>query len=86
MVDPLPAGLKASEGLPGRADALVALHRPREEADGERARRRLAFDELLTLQLGLARRRQGREEERATALGEPGELDCRGIGPRSRSG
>ncbi len=28
VVDPLPAALKASEGLPGRADALVALHRP----------------------------------------------------------
>jgi len=77
VVDPLPAALKASTGLPGRADALVGLHRPREEADGERARRRLAFDELLVLQLGLARRRQGREEERATALGEPGELVVR---------
>jgi len=77
VVDPLPADLKASTGLPGRADALVALHRPREGADGERARRRLAFDELLVLQLGLARRRQGREEERATALGEPGELVAR---------
>jgi ATP-dependent DNA helicase RecG len=77
VVDPLPAELKAVAGLPGRADALVALHRPREEADGERGRRRLAFDELLTLQLGLARRRQGREEERATALGEPGELAAR---------
>jgi ATP-dependent DNA helicase RecG len=77
VVDPLPAALKAATGLPGRADALAALHRPREEADGERARRRLAFDELLTLQLGLARRRQGREEERAVALGEPGELIAR---------
>jgi ATP-dependent DNA helicase RecG len=77
VVDPLPADLKASTGLPGRADALVALHRPRKEADGERARRRLAFDELLVLQLGLARHRQGREEERATALGEPGELVAR---------
>jgi ATP-dependent DNA helicase RecG len=77
VVDPLPADLKASTGLSGRADALVALHQPREEADGERARRRLAFDELLVLQLGLARRRQGREEERATALGEPGELVAR---------
>jgi ATP-dependent DNA helicase RecG len=74
VVDPLPADLKASAGLPGRADAVVALHRPREEADGERARRRLAFDELLVLQLGLARRRQGKEEERATPLGEPGDL------------
>jgi ATP-dependent DNA helicase RecG len=77
VVDPLPAGLKAANRLPGRADALVALHRPREEADGEQARRRLAFDELLVLQLGLARRRQGREEERATALGDPGELVAR---------
>ncbi len=77
VVDPLPAALRASAALPARADALVALHRPREEADGERARRRLAFDELLTLQLGLARRRQGREEERATALGEPGALALR---------
>jgi ATP-dependent DNA helicase RecG len=77
VVDPLPAGLKAANRLPGRADALVALHRPRAEADGEQARRRLAFDELLVLQLGLARRRQGREEERATALGDPGELVAR---------
>jgi ATP-dependent DNA helicase RecG len=74
VVDPLPAELKTAIGLPARGDALTALHRPREEAEGERARRRLAFDELLVLQLGLARRRQGREEERATALGEPGEL------------
>jgi ATP-dependent DNA helicase RecG len=77
VVDPLPAALRSEAGLPGRADAVVALHRPREEADGERARRRLAFDELLVLQLGLARRRQGREEERATALGEPGDLVAR---------
>jgi ATP-dependent DNA helicase RecG len=77
VVDPLPAELKASAGLPGRADAIVALHRPREEADGESARRRLAFDELLTLQVGLARRRQGREDERATPLVDPGELAAR---------
>ena len=69
--------MKAAAGLPIRADAVVALHRPGAEADGERARRRLAFEELLTLQLGLARRRQGREEERAAALGEPGELAAR---------
>jgi ATP-dependent DNA helicase RecG len=74
VVDPLPAELKAVIGLPGRGDALTALHKPREEEEGEHARRRLAFDELLVLQLGLARRRQGREDERAEALGAPGEL------------
>jgi len=74
VVDPLPAGVKTGEGLPGRADAIVALHRPTDEAVGELARRRLAFDELLALQVGLARRRQGRDEERAPSLGKPSDL------------
>jgi ATP-dependent DNA helicase RecG len=74
LLDPLPAELKARERLPGKSDAVVALHRPRSEEEGERARRRLAFDELFTLQVGLARRRDGRQEERAPSLGSPGEL------------
>ena len=74
VLDPLPADLKARQRLPGKGDALVALHRPRSEEEGERARRRLAFDELFTLQVGLARRRVGRDEERAPSLGTPGEL------------
>jgi ATP-dependent DNA helicase RecG len=72
--DPLPAALKENESLPLRADALVALHRPGDEAEAERGRRRLAFDELLLLQVGLARIRRGREEAKAAPLGEPGEL------------
>ncbi len=75
--DFLPARIAEQAGLPSRADALHALHRPRDEDDGERGRRRLAFDELLVLQVGLARRRQGREEDRAPALGEPGDLVLR---------
>jgi ATP-dependent DNA helicase RecG len=77
LPDSLPARVKEVDGLPQRADALWALHRPRDEAEGERGRRRLAFDELLVLQLGLARRRRGREQEQAPALGEPGELVAR---------
>ncbi|HEY7603913.1 MAG TPA: ATP-dependent DNA helicase RecG [Gaiellaceae bacterium] len=72
--DPLPAALKHREGLPRRADALFALHRPRTLEEAEEGRRRLAFDELLLLQLGLARRTREREQEVAPALGEPGEL------------
>ena len=72
--DPLPADLKQREGLPRRADALHALHRPRTLEEAEEGRRRLAFDELLLLQLGLARRTREREREVAPALGEPGEL------------
>jgi ATP-dependent DNA helicase RecG len=77
LPDPLPAELKAREALPLRADALVALHRPRSEAQGEEARRRLAFDELLVLQVGLARTRVGHEAEQARPLGKPGELTRR---------
>ncbi|HXZ56783.1 MAG TPA: DEAD/DEAH box helicase, partial [Gaiellaceae bacterium] len=74
LPDPLPAALKASERLPLLPDALVVLHRPRSLEEGEEARRRLAFDELLVLQVGLARARTGREQARARPLGEPGDL------------
>jgi len=74
IADPLPAELKERERLPQRGDALWALHRPRSLAEAEQGRRRLAFDELLLLQVGLARRRREREAEIAPALPPPGEL------------
>ena len=73
--DPLPAGIAAD--LPLRADSLTALHRPRDPQAAELGRKRLAFEELLVLQVGLARRRHGREQEQAPALGDPGELVAR---------
>src|SRR6266511_3041715 len=77
LSDPLPADLKQREALPERVDALWALHRPRSLAEAEAGRRRLAFDELLLLQIWLARRRRERESEIAPALGPPGELVAR---------
>ncbi len=77
LPDPLPAALKEREGLPQRGDALWALHRPRSLSEAEKGRRRLAFDELLLLQVGLARRRRERETEVAPALDPPGELVAR---------
>jgi ATP-dependent DNA helicase RecG len=77
FADNLPARVAARAAVPIRADALHALHRPRDETEGEVGRRRLAFDELLALQVGLARRRRGREQEQAPALGSPGELVAR---------
>jgi ATP-dependent DNA helicase RecG len=74
LPDPLPAELKQRQKLPHRADALAALHFPRDGDEGEEARRRLAFDELLVLQLGLLRRRRAEEESTAPALGPPGQL------------
>jgi len=72
--DPLPAALAAGEGLAGRADALIALHQPASLDEAEEGRRRLAFDELLVLQLALARRAAERELLVASALPPPGEL------------
>jgi ATP-dependent DNA helicase RecG len=77
LPDPLPAELLVREGLPIRADALAALHFPRDETEGERARARLAFDELLALQVGLARRARASERAVAAALPAPGPLVAR---------
>ncbi len=57
LPDPLPADLRARVGLPLKRDALSALHGPESAGQAESGRRRLAFEELLVLQLGLLRRR-----------------------------
>jgi ATP-dependent DNA helicase RecG len=64
----LPAGLE----LPLRRDAFAAIHFPADEAEAEVARRRLAIDELVTLQLAVARSRD--DDAVAVALPPPGEL------------
>jgi ATP-dependent DNA helicase RecG len=72
--DPLPVAVRSRFDLPLLRDAVVAIHEPRSLAEAEAGRRRLAFDELLVLQLGIARRAAEREVLVAPALGEPGEL------------
>ena len=59
VVDPLPAGVRATHGFPTLPDAIRQAHYPDNHEALEQARRRLAFDELLMLQLSvLARRAQ----------------------------
>jgi ATP-dependent DNA helicase RecG len=72
--DPLPAELRERHALPLKRDALFAIHRPESEEEAETGRRRLAFEELLVLQLGIARRAAERESTLAASLGEPGDL------------
>jgi ATP-dependent DNA helicase RecG len=74
ILDPLPAELRHREGLPLKRDALFALHRPESEAEAETGRARLAFEELLLLQIGIAQRAAERERTLAPSLGAPGEL------------
>jgi ATP-dependent DNA helicase RecG len=76
-VDPLPAELRVRERMPLKRDALAALHAPQSEQEAEAARERLAFEELLLLQIGIARRAAERARALAPSLGEPGELIAR---------
>jgi ATP-dependent DNA helicase RecG len=75
--EPLPAETRSLASLPLRADALVALHRPHSQEDAERARRRLALEELLTLQVALRLRAAEREALVAEPLPPPGRLATR---------
>ena len=55
--------------LPRLADALQTAHFPETEAETTPALDRLAFDELLALQLGLAQARKARDDLQAPAIG-----------------
>ena len=53
--------LKQDEPLPTLRDAVAQIHFPDDEESLKAAKRRLAFDDLFLLQLGLARRKQERQ-------------------------
>ncbi|MFQ5408758.1 MAG: ATP-dependent DNA helicase RecG [Anaerolineales bacterium] len=55
--DPLPAELRERRGFPQLGEALIAAHFPDTQQDLTNAQRRLGFDELLFLQLGMQRQR-----------------------------
>jgi ATP-dependent DNA helicase RecG len=77
VVEPLPAALRVGECLPERRAALTAVHFG-DEADQDTGRRRLAFEELLLVQLALLRRRRLRRHGSvAPVLDGPPELSAR---------
>jgi ATP-dependent DNA helicase RecG len=61
-VEQLPARVRAERKLPDRPAALAAAHFPEDEEEHEQARIRLAFEELLMLELEVARRKRHRQE------------------------
>lgn len=63
--DPVPADLRAELSLIDRFDAFLGVHLPDTFAIKELARRRLAFDELLRVQLVLVTRKLQLERESA---------------------
>jgi ATP-dependent DNA helicase RecG len=58
FADPVPERYLDELDLIGRTEAFRSIHRPEDMPAKERARRRLAFDELLRLQLLLVRRKR----------------------------
>ena len=75
VVDPLPSHLVAGRRYPSRRDALLAAHFPRTLAEAAKSRERLAYEELLFLQVALLRHRREEEARRpAPALPPPGEI------------
>ncbi|MBD0280822.1 MAG: ATP-dependent DNA helicase RecG [Thermoleophilaceae bacterium] len=75
LVEPLPAGLRTAERLADRPASVAAVHFPDSEPDERAARRRLAYEEVLLLQLAVAgRRRTRREGRRARPLAGSGAL------------
>ncbi len=80
VVEPLPADLRASERLPDRQAALTTAHFPLGSGDGS-SRGRLAFEELLLLQLALLGRREMRRQAgAATEIGPEQDLVKRWLG------
>jgi len=78
VYEPLPARLRVSERLAPRAAALEALHFGADAHAVEAGRRRLAFEELLLLQLALLARRAARAgKRRALALDAPATVSKR---------
>lgn len=54
--EPLPEPFRTQHGLLGAFEALIALHRPQTDADWQRGRERMKFEEALILQTVLAQR------------------------------
>jgi ATP-dependent DNA helicase RecG len=61
--DPLDARMRSAYSLIGRQEALIGIHTPDTFAHKEAARRRLAFDELLRVQLVLVSRKRAFERD-----------------------
>ncbi|MFC8599080.1 ATP-dependent DNA helicase RecG [Isoptericola sp. NPDC057191] len=65
--DPVPADVRERAGLPGRLEALRAIHVPDDQRAWQRARHRFRFEEAFVLQAALAQRRAHAAEQEATA-------------------
>jgi ATP-dependent DNA helicase RecG len=77
VAEVLPERLRARHGLPPLAEALRDAHFPDAESARARAHRRLAFDDFLFVQLGLAILRARTTRARGIAFSPAGKLAAR---------
>ena len=75
LPDPLPGALRARRGPARAADAVLAMHLPRDMHEALAARERLVLEELLLMQLGLLRHKRSQQARVAAwPLPAPDEL------------
>jgi len=77
LVDPLPAGLRGRADLVSLKQAIAHVHFPPTLSAARTARRRLKFDELFTVQMGLAFRRRRLRSAAATQIVVDDRIDAR---------
>ena len=75
--DPMPADVVAAEGLSDYDAAVRRIHFPEDDRQLASARERLKFDELFTLELGVAFRKHRVESEQSGVSQSGGELAAR---------
>ena len=73
LAESLPPRVVNDEGFMSESDALAAIHFPDQREDVETAKARIAFQELLAIQLAvLARKREARQLANAPPIAMPG--------------
>jgi len=75
----LPAPLRLRCGLMDLQEAVMQAHYPLDYASQDKARRRLAFDELFLLQLGVLNRKRDWQEEQPGRAFQIGQKDINGF-------
>ena len=75
LAESLPARVVAAQRFPSEAEALSAIHFPDRLEDVDQAKERIAFQELLSIQLAvLARKRAARQRADAPPIAMPGDF------------
>lgn len=72
--DPLPEQIRTARQLPGRLEALRAVHVPDNATDATSGRDRLAYDELLRMQLAMGVQRNAARQRPAVVHAPTGRL------------